>query len=105
MTAVTDQDHTEHADQHEAGATGDDERESDTAVERPSDNALPGTDGGRTQERPAEAGGTSAAGADPGKRTLWKKLAKRDDGGRTGDGHARGDVGGRPARGARDSED
>lgn len=90
MTAVTDQDHTEHADQQEDGATENDEREphvpaSATPVEGPSENGFPAA--GDRAEGELDEGEDSAAAEESEMRKLWRKLAKQEH--RAGDDHAR----------------
>jgi hypothetical protein len=93
VTAVTDQDHTEHADQQEDGATKDDEREhhvqaSAAPVEGASENGLPAA--GDRVEGELDAGEDSAAAEESEMRKLWRKLAKQEC--RAGDDHARVDA-------------
>lgn len=90
MTAVTDQDHTEHADQQEDGATKDDEREhpvpvSASPVDGAPENGFP-VAGDRAEGEPDE-GEDSAVAEEPEMRKLWRKLAKQEC--RGGDDHAR----------------
>ncbi|WP_079056088.1 GTPase [Streptomyces caeruleatus] len=90
MTAVTDQDHTEHADQQEDGAAKDDEREHHVPVSAPpvdaaGENGFPAA-GDRAEGEPDE-GEDSAGAEEPEMRKLWRKLAKQEC--RAGDDHAR----------------
>lgn len=90
MTAVTDQDHTEHADQQGDGATGNAVRENDTPVEVPSEgasgNRLP-VESDHMAGAPGEGEGSAAVEEPENRSMLWRKLAKWD--GRADDGHAR----------------
>ena len=90
MTAVTDQDHTEHADQQEDGAAKDDEREHHVPVSAPPvdgacENGFP-VAGDRAEKEPDE-GEDSVVAEEPEMRKLWRKLAKQEC--RAGDDHAR----------------
>ena len=92
MTAVTDQDHTEHADQQEDGAAKDDEREHHVPVSAPPvdgacENGFP-VAGDRAEKEPDE-GEDSVVAEEPEMRKLWRKLAKQEC--RAGDDHARGE--------------
>ncbi|WP_406416073.1 GTPase [Streptomyces sp. NBC_01614] len=90
MTAVTDQDHTEHADQQEDGATGHAVRENSTPANVPlegaSGNGLP-AEGDQVAGAPGEGEGPAAVEEPENRGMLWRKLAKWD--GRADDGHAR----------------
>ncbi|MEU8851670.1 GTPase [Streptomyces sp. NPDC048564] len=90
MTAVTDQDHTEHADQQKDGATGPAVRENSTPANVPlegaSGNRLP-AEGDQAAGAPGEGEGPAAVEEPENRSMLWRKLAKWD--GRADDGHAR----------------
>ncbi|MFJ8631499.1 GTPase [Streptomyces sp. NPDC093568] len=95
MTAVTDHDHTEHADQQqEDRVTKDDDRVNDTPVEG-AVNGLPSADSRAPGDQPGESE-DSVAADEPDKRKLWKKLAKWDS--RSIDGHARVEADAPPRR-------
>ncbi|MFJ2001499.1 50S ribosome-binding GTPase [Streptomyces chartreusis] len=95
MTAVTDHDHTEHADQQEDGLTKDDERVNDTPMEGAADNLLPVRAPRAEAEQPAESEGSVAAD-EQDRRRLWRRAAKRE--GRPNDVHARVEADDSPAR-------
>nr|WP_107905457.1 GTPase [Streptomyces chartreusis] len=95
MTAVTDHDHTEHADQQEDGLTKDDERVNDTPMEGAADNLLPVRAPRAEAEQPAESEGSVAAD-EQDRRRLWRRPAKRE--GRPSDVHARVEADDSPAR-------
>ncbi|KAB2972805.1 ATP-binding protein [Streptomyces sp. SS1-1] len=102
MTAVTDQDHTEHADQQEDGGhTGHGGHgvagESAPRGASPADGLPAG--GTRAVDRP---GADDAGGQEPERRKLWRKPLKREvpaGGGPTDDGHTRVAADSDPARG------
>ncbi|MFF1321312.1 GTPase [Streptomyces chartreusis] len=103
MTAVTDHDHTEHADQQEDGLTKDDERVNDTPMEGAAENLLPVRSPRAEAEQPAESEGSVAAD-EQDRRRLWRRPAKRE--GRPNDIHARVEADDSPAReGVPDSGD
>ncbi|CAM5635537.1 GTPase [Streptomyces chartreusis] len=95
MTAVTDHDHTEHADQQEDGLTKDDERVNDTPMEGAAENLLPVRSPRAEAEQPAESEGSVAAD-EQDRRRLWRRPAKRE--GRPNDIHARVEADDSPAR-------
>ncbi|WP_435210676.1 GTPase [Streptomyces sp. bgisy034] len=95
MTAVTDHDHTEHADQQEDGLTKDDERVNDTPMEGAAENPLPVRAPRTEAEQPVESEGSVAAD-EQDRRKLWRRSAKRE--GRPNDVHARVEADDPPAR-------
>ncbi|MFJ7020072.1 GTPase [Streptomyces sp. NPDC101117] len=96
MTAVTDQDHTEHADQQEdggRGVPGDSARRGGS----PADGLPAG--GVRAVDQP---GADDAVGHETERRKLWRKPPKREapaSGGPADDGHTRVAADSDPARG------
>ncbi|WP_369271108.1 GTPase [Streptomyces sp. R11] len=90
MTAVTDQDHTEHADQQDDGAARNAVRENNTPgkvpLEGASGNRLP-VEGDHVAGAPGEGEGAAAVEEPENRSMLWRKLAKWD--GRADDGRAR----------------
>ncbi|MGW4082530.1 GTPase [Streptomyces sp. NPDC004822] len=103
MTAVTDQDHTEHADQQEDGGhTGHGGHgvagESAPRGASPADGLPAG--GARAADQP---GADDAGGQEPERRKLWRKPLKREvpaGGGSADGGHARVAADSDPARGS-----